>query len=455
MTADDDSSVFEPGATDDEDGASDTRAEEGCPAPTKIENRAGLLHALTEAAELEHGLLLQYLFAALSMKKSPSEGITVAQAELVREWEGVILSVAREEMAHLGTVCNLLTAIGGAAHFGRPNFPVPSRYFRMESDGGSPRYVEFTLAPFSAESIARFVRFEAPEPPAAERALVEPELRYSTIGDLYRQIEAAFVELEDATLFIGPQHAQDRDDWSLGLRLWNVIDTQSAITAIRSIVAEGEATPTAGPASHFQRFQRIQRDLSDEVTRDPDFTPARPVVENPLTRSHFESPGGALIDDADACKISELFNAVYGTMILMLMQYYAFAGESEEQRFGLRAAIRQLMSAVIRPLGEVLTEIPAGSRFPGQTAGPSFELYTDLRLPAHQANAWTIFHERLAEEAEACARLSTEEGAPPRLRFLQQNLRLVARSVERHIRSVLLGRRIHTGTPTSELVHGA
>jgi hypothetical protein len=77
--------------------------------------------------------------------------------------------------------------------------------------------------------------------------------------------------------------------------------------------------------------------------------------------------------------------------------------------------------------------VPAGSRFPGQPAGPSCELYTDLRLPAHRANAWTIFHERLAEEVEGCGRLSTEDGAPPRLRFVHQNLRLIARSVERQI----------------------
>jgi hypothetical protein len=74
MTADSDSGRFEPPATRDVVAASDLRAAEGCPTPTKIENRAGLLHALTEAAELEHGLLMQRLFAALSMKKAPPRG---------------------------------------------------------------------------------------------------------------------------------------------------------------------------------------------------------------------------------------------------------------------------------------------------------------------------------------------------------------------------------------------
>ena len=71
---------------------------------SNIDTREELINALTEAAELEHGLLCQYLFAAFSMKKHPSEDVTWSQLELVRSWETHILRVAREEMAHLGTV---------------------------------------------------------------------------------------------------------------------------------------------------------------------------------------------------------------------------------------------------------------------------------------------------------------------------------------------------------------
>ena len=84
-----------------------------------IDTREELIYALHEAAELEHGLMIQYLFAALTMKKRLDEGISGLQQELVRKWEGQILAVAREEMAHLGTVCNLLSAIGGAPHLVR------------------------------------------------------------------------------------------------------------------------------------------------------------------------------------------------------------------------------------------------------------------------------------------------------------------------------------------------
>ena len=67
--------------------------------------------------------MIQYLFAAFTMKKRLDEGITGSQQEIIRKWESQILTVAREEMAHLGTVCNLVSAIGGSPHFRRPNFP--------------------------------------------------------------------------------------------------------------------------------------------------------------------------------------------------------------------------------------------------------------------------------------------------------------------------------------------
>jgi hypothetical protein len=57
-----------------------------------IDSREGLIDALTEASELEHGLMLQYLFAALSLKKRLDEGISPSQQELIRSWEGAVLT---------------------------------------------------------------------------------------------------------------------------------------------------------------------------------------------------------------------------------------------------------------------------------------------------------------------------------------------------------------------------
>jgi rubrerythrin len=246
---------------------------------SKIDTREELINALTEAAELEHGLLCQYLFAAFSMKKHPTEGATWPQLELVRSWEAHILRVAREEMAHLGTVTNLLTAIGGAPQFRRPNFPQLSRYFPKPSEGGVG-HVEFALEAFSARALERFIRFETPEEKLrlALRVIAPDPVEYVTVGDLYGQIREAFETLDERELFIGPRAAQDTDDWSANLKLRNVVNRATAAEAINDIIEEGEAAPETLPTSHWATFVRISEELDNEVKQNPDFDPARPVA---------------------------------------------------------------------------------------------------------------------------------------------------------------------------------
>src|SRR5215203_586456 len=71
-----------------------------------------LLHT---AAEIEHALMVQYLYAGWSL---PPDG-----ADLVRRWRREVLQVAREEMAHFVAVQNLLRFVGGPLNFDREDFP--------------------------------------------------------------------------------------------------------------------------------------------------------------------------------------------------------------------------------------------------------------------------------------------------------------------------------------------
>jgi hypothetical protein len=337
-------------------------------------------------------------------------------------------------MAHLGTVCNLLNAVGAAPEFTRPNFPVANRYYPIpETDGAEGQYLRFALEPFAPATVERFVRFEAPATGADERAIAptEPQLRWQTVGDLYGQIAAAFAALEEDALFIGDQDAQETDDWTARLNIIAIADRASALAAIESIVEEGEGTTSGGEDSHWHRFRRIVAELEAETAESPGFEAARPVLANPLTRRHFESSGGELITDGLTGEVCELHNGVYQSMLLMLLQYFSFAGESEAARSALRDTCRRLMSGVIRPLGEVLTELPAGPEHPGRTAGPSFELYGSVRAPVDPSRAWRLFHERLRDQAEVCDMLSRKSGAPPRLGFLATNLRLAAAAIRR------------------------
>ncbi len=59
-----------------------------------IDTREELINNLTEAAELEHGLLCQYLFAAFSMKKHPADGITWTQLSAFVPGKGASLKLS-------------------------------------------------------------------------------------------------------------------------------------------------------------------------------------------------------------------------------------------------------------------------------------------------------------------------------------------------------------------------
>ena len=52
-------------------------------APFVIEHREALIYMLCEAAELEHGIMCQYLFAAFSLKQREDEGLTPEELDVV------------------------------------------------------------------------------------------------------------------------------------------------------------------------------------------------------------------------------------------------------------------------------------------------------------------------------------------------------------------------------------
>ena len=81
-------------------------------APFVIEHREALIYMLCEAAELEHGIMCQYLYAAFSLKQTEDEGLTAEEVKAVARWRKRISHIATQEMLHLSLVQNLLSAIG-------------------------------------------------------------------------------------------------------------------------------------------------------------------------------------------------------------------------------------------------------------------------------------------------------------------------------------------------------
>src|SRR5512140_2050918 len=77
-------------------------------APFVIEHREALIYMLCEAAELEHGIMCQYLFAAFSLKQREDEGLSAGELAAADRWRKAISHVATDEMLHLALVHNLL-----------------------------------------------------------------------------------------------------------------------------------------------------------------------------------------------------------------------------------------------------------------------------------------------------------------------------------------------------------
>ena len=115
-------------------------------APFVIEHREALIYMLCQAAELEHGIMCQYLFAAFSLKQRADEGLTPEELEAVTRWRRTIAHVATEEMLHLALVQNVLSAIGAAPHLTRPNLPAPAHHY--------PAGVNLTLVPFGEQALS-------------------------------------------------------------------------------------------------------------------------------------------------------------------------------------------------------------------------------------------------------------------------------------------------------------
>ena len=106
---------------------------------------------LTFGATAEHCLMVQYLYAAYSLKVEPNEFAELRQ--MIESWRHNLLAVAREEMGHLLTVQNLLLLPGRP-----PRSPATARFGRKTIIP-----YPFSLDPLTLDTLACFVYAEMPD----------------------------------------------------------------------------------------------------------------------------------------------------------------------------------------------------------------------------------------------------------------------------------------------------
>ena len=378
-------------------------------APT---TRQGLIALLTEACELEHGLACSYLFAAFSLKQRPEEGgLDAEQARLAKFWASQIFFIAGQEMLHLAQAWNLLSAIGGAPYALRPNLPQKSRYY--------PLHAPIMLEPFGEKALERFIVYETPSQTAhpalaAKARLSADEVAHGhvSIGELYGAIADGFRSI--GGLFVGDGEVQADRRLVQFTDLVPVRDTASALQAIAMITDEGEGVRADRTDCHFGMFRAVLDAFRVETTRGgAAFQPVRPVMSNPVadTRAGYGAAAHPITAPLTR-ETAELFDAVYALMLRALVFAFGPAGGAGEAHRAAQVAL-ELMTSVIRPLGDALTCLPSGTA--NLNAGPGFGLRRFVGAPADPPTAVRVLGEDLREAAADARRLAAALPAQPQL----------------------------------------
>ena len=380
-------------------------------------SRSDLLSLLTEACELEHGLICSYLFTAFTLKNDVSEGgLTERQLQRVRGWAESLYSVAVQEMFHLAQAWNLLAAIGGTPYYLRPNFPQGTKYYPMEAD--------LKLEPFGQRAVERFIFYERPRivdreagGVAIEPGVTPGQARYRTVGGLYDLIQQTYDAIPEEQLFVSAESSQVTAQQVYLRDLVTVVDRASARAAITKITEQGEGAEAGWATSHHGIFTSIKEAYEREVRaarrRGETYEPARPSVTNPVARLRGDYGAGrvTLLVDDYAKRVSELFDETYNLMLRMLQ--YVFRNPRADPKildWFVRTSVG-LMPMVIKPLGEALTALPSGLES-GGTAGPSFAMTRHVPLASDAQVASILAWERLVELVDMAREAADAPVAP-------------------------------------------
>ncbi len=151
--------------------------DDGAPS-LRIESREQLVFLLMQAAELEHGLMCEYLFAQWTLKRSTDEGVTAERLESIERWRRDIGEA--DGGAHRGTRLRGVTALAGRP--GRCGGQAPGhrrgsarrlarvRPFRLSGRSVAARGGAFLLAIAASGPVSQQVRRPASWLPAEPRA---------------------------------------------------------------------------------------------------------------------------------------------------------------------------------------------------------------------------------------------------------------------------------------------
>jgi Ferritin-like len=375
---------------------------------------------LESAAEIEHALMVQYLYAAYSLK-SKKEVSDPAQKKALDEddksstsWPRRILDIAREEMGHLLTVQNLLLALGLPPNFEREDFPPRKDLYPFT----------LHLEPLSQHSLAMYVVAEAPTNApdiddiinvaqgAAAAQINHVGVLYGLLGLVfatpqqvqegatsgggwdamvrhlamaaYQQASPDSWHLPDNAFEVNTSGQQaEPSDWQVGgMRVHRVADRATARAAIRDIGEQGEGPTGSGEQSHFERFRLIYRGQAG--------LPAFPAGEWIPTRNVSTDPRVTDIVDQRTRRWAELADLRYGLLLGLIEHYLLTSGNDRKLLTAwIFAEMRSRVAFLARKLTTMSTGVGSG------VASIPFTLPVPLHLPGAETARWTVHQQRI------------------------------------------------------------
>lgn len=385
-----------------------------------------LLHT---AAEIEHVLMVQYLYGAYSLG---GHGVPEEHRGCVRAWQETILGIAKEEMGHLVTVQNLLRLIGGPLNLDRSDTPWDLPFYPFT----------FSLEPLSRASLARYVYTESPkdwpsdiskeEREEIEGLACEGEGRpVERVGVLYELMERVLgdADLVPEELFQAetlPFQAS-WDEWGRGYRkgarggsvtaksdtpdliIGTAFSRKTAIDALKAVAEQGEAAdedPNTDEQSHFRRFLKIFREFPKD---DAGWSPVLPVTTNPrATGGPDPVPDTTFIADPHSRKLGLLFNLRYRMLLTYLSHAFRLsnAGGRAPDVMARGMIVHRTFGEMynLRAIAKLLVRMPLGSPDGVARAGPPFEMPYAVKLPFPEGDCWRLHLDLL----EASGRLIRE-----------------------------------------------
>ncbi|MFF1481972.1 ferritin-like domain-containing protein [Streptomyces sp. NPDC058301] len=305
-----------------------------------------LIRLLRDGAEIEHSLLVQYLYAAFSIKVPRFADLAGWPSHRYGGRPLHLMGVAIEEMTHLDIVNSLLVALGAAPHLGRQQFPYEQDIYPFA----------FVLEPLSLPSLAKYVYVEA-SPSAVDPAQQHTPEDRAFVDRLYEVLGSATPSAPRPNQVGSLYRKVTRVLELLREREPDRLDYVSWFARLDLLREEGESEHFALFRSMFEGTHPALRDCADVWNPAG---PDHPVV--PLNHASGLPPSGSPVPDETVPALRHLANLHYWAVCMLLDASY-------RQGMSFHSAARRHMTGPMRSLATALAHHGEGLPFDAFVAG--------------------------------------------------------------------------------------